>query len=253
MSGTARPSLIDVTGPDVEATKAFYSAVLGWRFDDGLDPTGHYSYALLDGAVVAGVRPAQPGIPPAWTLYLATEDAESTAKDVAALGGQVLYANKAPGQGYVLVLADPAGAVVGFWQPTIEWNFASGVPGSLVWSELSTPDPDASDSFYKRLTGVTQTQIGDGVDYDYSVWSPDGGQPLFGRAVQTEGAVHSHWLVHFGVDPAVGCDAVVDLATENGATVLLPPTNIPAGRLAVLADPAGATFAVIDNSTSEHS
>lgn len=252
MSGSAHPSLIDVTGTDVEATKAFYSAVLGWEFDDSLDPTGHYSYALLDGTVVAGVRPAQPGQPPAWTLYLTTDDIEGTATQATGLGGHVLYANEASGQGHVLVLADPTGAVVGFWQPTVEWSFASGRPGSLVWSELNTTDPAASDSFYEKLTGVAQTQIGDGESYDYSVWSPDRGQPVFGRAVRS-GEGPSHWLVHFGVDPAVGCDATVDRATGAGATVLLPPTDIPAGRLSVLADPAGATFAVIDNSTSEHS
>lgn len=243
------PSLVDVAAPDVSAAKAFYSAVLGWGFDDDLDPTGHYSYAVLDGAPVAGLRPAQPHQPPAWTLYLATDDAEATAKHAAVLGGTVIYRNEDPGQGHVLVLGDPSGAVIGFRQSTTDWSLATGLPGSLVWSELQTGDATAVDAFYAELTGVEQTQIGDGDTYDYSVWSLGAGQPVLGRAVVPPDSP-DHWLVHFGVDPSVGCDATVERARELGASVLLPPTDIPAGRLAVLADPAGAVFAVIDNSTA---
>ncbi len=50
------------------------------------------------------------------------------------------------------------------------------------------------------------------------------------------------WLVYFGVDDT---DAAAARATALGATVLAEPTDIPAGRFAVIADPTGAGFGII--------
>jgi hypothetical protein len=54
--------------------------------------------------------------------------------------------------------------------------------------------------------------------------------------------VPANWLVYFAV---TDCDATVAKATDLGATVLVPATDITPGRFAVLSDPAGAVFAVI--------
>jgi hypothetical protein len=53
--------------------------------------------------------------------------------------------------------------------------------------------------------------------------------------------VPAHWLAYFGT---ADCDATVDKATGLGAASMVGPTDIPAGRFAVLADPVGAMFAV---------
>jgi predicted enzyme related to lactoylglutathione lyase len=54
--------------------------------------------------------------------------------------------------------------------------------------------------------------------------------------------VPSHWLVYFAVDDT---DASVAKAQELGGSVRMPPMDVPVGRFAVVADPQGATFAVI--------
>ena len=46
------------------------------------------------------------------------------------------------------------------------------------------------------------------------------------------------------------CDATVAAATGLGATVIAGPMAIPAGRFAVLGDPAGAVFGVIALATT---
>jgi len=51
--------------------------------------------------------------------------------------------------------------------------------------------------------------------------------------------VPAHWSVTFGVDDA---DATAAKATELGGDVLVAPFDAPWVRMAVLADPAGATF-----------
>jgi predicted enzyme related to lactoylglutathione lyase len=54
--------------------------------------------------------------------------------------------------------------------------------------------------------------------------------------------VPSHWLVYFAVANA---DATLKKAQELGARVMSPAMDIPQGRFAVLTDPQGAAFAII--------
>ncbi|MGH3990819.1 MAG: VOC family protein, partial [Pseudonocardiaceae bacterium] len=54
--------------------------------------------------------------------------------------------------------------------------------------------------------------------------------------------VPSHWMAYFAVEDT---DAVAARAQELGATILVPPTDIPPGRFAVLNDPHGAAFSII--------
>jgi predicted enzyme related to lactoylglutathione lyase len=57
------------------------------------------------------------------------------------------------------------------------------------------------------------------------------------------GPVPPHWLIYFTVND---CDGDVARANRLGGKTVVPPMDIPSvGRFAVLADPAGATFAII--------
>jgi predicted enzyme related to lactoylglutathione lyase len=51
------------------------------------------------------------------------------------------------------------------------------------------------------------------------------------------------WGVYFAVDD---CDKAAEVAAANGGTVMQPPTDIPPGRMAVIVDPAGAVFNVLE-------
>ena len=79
-----------------------------------------------------------------------------------------------PGQGRVLIGVDPTGGVIGFWQPARPWMFRRIAPGSLYWAELDTWDGARADAFFAVLFGYQQRQIGDGIDVDYTTWSPHG-------------------------------------------------------------------------------
>jgi predicted enzyme related to lactoylglutathione lyase len=52
----------------------------------------------------------------------------------------------------------------------------------------------------------------------------------------------SHWLTYFAVDDT---DSTVDALIRAGGSVLMPPFDMMAGRIAVVQDPQGGTFAVI--------
>lgn len=54
--------------------------------------------------------------------------------------------------------------------------------------------------------------------------------------------VPSHWMAYFCVDD---CDEAAARVTEHGGTVLSEPTDFSMGRMAVVADPFGATFTLM--------
>jgi Predicted enzyme related to lactoylglutathione lyase len=54
--------------------------------------------------------------------------------------------------------------------------------------------------------------------------------------------VPAHWLVYFAVE---NTDAAVETVKSSGGGVSFGPIDIPAGRFAMLTDPHGAAFAVI--------
>ena len=59
---------------------------------------------------------------------------------------------------------------------------------------------------------------------------------------EQQAGIPANWLPYFAIDSA---DATVARTTELGGSVLLPAMDMPSGgRIAALADPQGAAFAV---------
>ncbi len=76
------PCWTDLQTTDVEAAKAFYGELFGWKFDDMPTPMGAtYSLALVGSETVAAIAPQPPmvaenNIPPMWSTYIAVDDAD---------------------------------------------------------------------------------------------------------------------------------------------------------------------------------
>lgn len=242
------PCWADVTAPDVEAAKRFYASVLGWEYSESGETYGNYVNCAKNGKGVAGISPPQPGsdAPPAWNLYLWSNDVAATAKSIEQGGGQVLMEPfEVPEMGRMTFAFDPGGAAFGVWEPIGHRGSALfGEPGALAWAELNARDTAAVDSFYPNLFGYEAEQVGDGT-FDYVVWKLDG-QPAAGRQ-KMEGeqwaGLPPHWMVYFGTDDA---DAAAQRVTESGGQVRVPPFDSAYGRITVVSDPNGATFSLID-------
>jgi uncharacterized protein len=244
---------IDVSSTDPAGSRDFYAGLWGWAYRIDRHPgRGHYATALCGGRPVAGLAgvavPA--GQPVAWTLYLASANIMHTAAMFARRGGRVLDGPAdVPGQGRVLIGADPTGGVIGFWQPTGWWMFHTADPGSLFWAELNTWDGARADKFFANLFGYRQQQIGDDIDVDYTTWS-GGGQTMLGRVQLNEDwadpHIPAHWMPYFAVDPQTGTDAAAGRVLELGGRVDIDPYDTELGRIARVTDPCGAAFALID-------
>jgi len=143
------------------------------------------------------------------------------------------------------VFADPQGAVFAVWQAG-EHKGAGVVnePGAFTWSELMTTDTDAAAAFYAAVFGwgVAASEM-DGM-LAYGEWQL-GGRVIGGmlpKPPTVPAEVPSSWNVYFAVEDT---DVAVSTAQRLGGSLLMPPTDIEPGRVAVLADPAGAVFQVI--------
>ena len=244
------PCWIDLGTPDQDAAGEFYGGLFGWDLheDENAEQTGGYRTAQIDGRAVGGVmKLMQEGQPPAWLTYIASDDADATVEKAREAGGAVIVEPMSVlDYGRMAVLADPTGAAFGIWQGGTNGGF--GVvkeTGAVNWNELNTRDPETAKSFYGSVFGWTfEDQEFEGTG-TYTVISLD--EEGFGGLIditdRVPPEVPAHWLVYFTVEDT---EATVAQAKGAGGEAVFGPTEIgKVGTLAVIKDPFGAIFAVI--------
>jgi predicted enzyme related to lactoylglutathione lyase len=237
-------------------TKAFYSGLFGWTFTDVPVGSTLYSQAYLDGVPVAGAiqTPIASGDhrQPAWLSFMSTPDVDATAALAVKNGARQLLAPRViPGRGKEAIYADPQGAVFGLL--TSERGDpadVSAAPGEWVWSALVASNPDQDAAFYQTL-------------FNYDVYElPSEGPTLhlilasdhFSRASangypEHVDNVHSHWMNFIRVDDTVASAAKVQ---KLGGSVLVEPhVDRHGGKVAIVADPSGAPFGLMELGVKE--
>jgi predicted enzyme related to lactoylglutathione lyase len=105
----------DLSTPDPERAKKFYSELFGWEMmKDPQDPSG-YIHIKNGEQFIGGIPPAEhrnPNAPPHWLLYFQVASAEASTSKAAQLGGKVLMPpRKMENVGTWSIVADPQGAV----------------------------------------------------------------------------------------------------------------------------------------------
>ena len=243
------PSWIDTWQPDAGAAAAFYAQLFGWEAER-TDP--RYVMCRLRGRDVAAVGAGDRGdAPAAWTTYVQVEDADGTVAKAIEAGGRVVAApfDSLEG-GRIAIFADPAGAVLGVWQPGAHRGArVVNEPGAWAMSVLLCDDPEPARAFYGAVFGwgAEPFALGDSEGTLWRLRGYVGGEPAqpvprdvvavmapaFGRPAA--------WAVNFWVDDA---DATTARARQLGGTVVAGPFDTPISRDAVIADPAGAVFSV---------
>ncbi|MDK1472223.1 VOC family protein [Streptomyces sp. 549] len=254
MSGRAEgvPCWADAVLPDLEAGRKFYGELFGWTFQQAAPEYGGYTQAESDGRLVAALSPPMPGadMPAAWTVYLASSDADAAAARITDQGGQVLQEPMTVGDfGRMLIAQPPGGGVFGVWQPGTHQGFQrEGEPNSYIWTEVLTREPEAVDTFFETVFPFRGAQLDDDT-VDYRIWETDGEQ-VAGRMRMTDefpDELPAHLAVYFAVSD---CDAAIETVRRLGGTVEFGPADTPYGRLASVADPQGARFHVVDPATT---
>jgi hypothetical protein len=229
--GEGVPCWVDAQLSDVEAGKRFYGELFGWTFEALFGST---VLARLGGEPVATLAQKADGrLPTVWTVYFATPDAEALTRRITAAGGQVVMApTPVEDLGTAALAADPGGAVFGLWQPGSHQGFGRRhVPGTFVWAELYTRDTAAANAFYGGL-------------FHDALFGTDT-EPDFGRAEVSEvfpAEMPPHFLSHFRV---ADLDDALGAVQRLGGRIQAPPFETSYGRVAVVTDNQGASFALL--------
>lgn len=236
------PCWFDMTVPSRETAMGFYGSVLDWTFDGDF-----YTLCQVRGKPVAGIaEPAPDAAAPEqsnWTVYLATDDCAAALRRVTEAGGRVVKEPQDAMVGWMAIGQDTTGGIFALWQGReLSGSQVVDEHGAPCWSEVTTADLPATVRFYQQIFDY-QAQPRE--DLPYTVLSSDG-EPVagvFAGAEQRTHEGHGAWLAYFRV---ADVETAASRAAEHGGRVLSQPEETEFGRTAILADPFGAPFAVIE-------
>ncbi len=122
--------------------------------------------------------------------------------------------------------------------------YTPSTTGKPCWYELGTTDLDAATTFYESVLGwnVQKTPM---PDMDYRLANDSDGHGCAGMMslADQQDAPPPNWLFYLEVGDA---DAVAQQITSLGGSVVQAPADIPGtGRFAVVTDPQGAFFGIL--------
>jgi predicted enzyme related to lactoylglutathione lyase len=154
-------------------------------------------------------------------------------------------------RGRQCVLSDPEGAVFAILASS------SGdapdylpVSGEWIWSSLHAKDAGAAAAFYQELFGYDVFELPSDDDSEHLILSTDdyaraSANSLPGGSTRR----HPHWLNFVRVDHAAEMTAKV--IAMGGRVLVQPRADRHGGMVAVVADPAGAPFGLMEWTDSD--
>ncbi len=280
-SGEHQPGRVvwmDLVIPSLPAEERFYTSLLGWSFRQlsaGQEP---YALAMLNGQPVASLiqrqLPRNGQRAPAWLGFLSAHDLDAATRMALAQGARQLAPVRIyPRRGRQVLLEDPQGVVFGLVSATGgDPPDTLALPGQWIWSALFTGDPDNEAAFYQKVFGYDVYDLTDQSDQARAATDPNAQRPA--AATASTGAIEhlqlasagyarasvngvpqeqaqrpARWLHFVRVEDAAASAAK---AQSLGARVLVQPrADREGGRVAVIADPAGALLGLMQWSDSD--
>jgi predicted enzyme related to lactoylglutathione lyase len=242
----------DLVTPDVQVAKKFYGALFGWTFKDISTGERDYSVAYSADEPIAGLieRSMKPGEQRQsnWLIFISVKDVGRAQKTTLSHGGKVLTPDRMYRQrGRQAVFADPQGAVFAVLQSSSgDPKDELADPGEWIWSSLVSHDANAEAAFYQDLFGY---QVFDPRDDDQNEEHLVLADDHFARAScntlpAAATGLHAHWL-HFARVLSTR-DAVAKVESLGGKVLVTPHEDRHGGLVAVVADPAGAPFGLLE-------
>jgi uncharacterized protein len=182
-------------------------------------------------------------VTPAWLPYVSVASAAATVKKAKAAGGKIIVKPMKVPEGTLAVIQDPAGAAIGLWQAGSHIGATiSDTPGTVCWQDLNTPNPGAAAKFYAKVFGWKWAAKDFGGN-EYSTFML-GKQAECGMWPAPLKKIPPGWVTHWQV---ADCAKTVAKVKRLGGRVVKATTEIPGVcRFAVLKDPTGAVFGILE-------
>ena len=173
--------------------------------------------------------------------YLSVTDVDTTYKAALAAGAKSLSAPQDYGSaGRSATISDPTGGVFSLWRGAQATRPRSTTPpGGFVWNELATADEKMALAFYEKVFGFTHDEM------DWAT-APTTSSSRARRGAPACSRPRTRRCRRCGCRTSPSRIAGADQARSLGATLLVPPSDIPGvGRFAVFNDPQGASIAIL--------
>ena len=247
---------VELVTPDLAVAKQFYAGLFGWTYRDIQAGGTEYAEAFLDGRPVAGLIhkdvPAGEHRQPAWLSFFAVSDVDAAKKIALQNGAKVLFEpHDIPDRGKEAVFRDPQGAVfVVLASSSGDPPDVLAAPGEWIWSSLITSDPDTDAAFYQKLFNYEVFELSAKPDAQHLLLASDNYARASANTLPANRPkLHPHWLNYVRVEDAAKMAAKV--VALGGRVLVEPRVDRQGGKVAVVADPLGAPFGLLEWPDSE--
>lgn len=238
---------INIISPDLDGTRAFFSALLGWTFPE---MPGMGYLIEVDGRRQGGLFDLRspgnpPGQQPVIGVMVRVTDADAMAARMNALGGSALAPMDIGTNGRMVVGHDPSGANIDLWEVrSASTSDVDGtVHGAMSWFEQVSDDLVRDTRFYCELFGWS-FEIMKMPGFDYVIFK-QGDAFVAGMMARTPemGDVKPFWCTYFTVDDV---ERAAEQAEALGGTLAMPISEAPGvGRFCGIISPQGVGFCVM--------
>jgi predicted enzyme related to lactoylglutathione lyase len=236
--------------PDVERAEAFYGKLLGWKFRKMGTGDSAYTLAYLGDEPMAGiVRVGAKGSElkqARWIGFISVPDVSKAQRLVVSEGGKVLVgARSLPKRGDLAIFADREGAIFGVMSSSsgdVE-DFLSEI-GDWIWAQFLSREGDKAATFYSSVGGssVLEAPKPDGAKR-WLLVSQGYARASIVEIPRDRADARPGWLGYIRV---ADVGSTVALAQRLDGRVLIEPrADLFDGKVALIADPNGALFGVL--------
>lgn len=241
---------VELVTPDLAASKQFYTALFGWTFHDVRANGTEYAEASIEGRPVAGLVyravPSGEHRQPAWLTFIAVRDVDAVRKTAMQHGAKVLLEpHDVPNRGREAVFADPQGAVFAVLASSSgDPPDVVAAPGEWIWSSLLASDADGDAAFYQALFNYEVFDLPSENDAAHLMFASDNYARASANSLSGKLAgARPHWLNYVRVEDVTNVAAKV--ASLGGRILVAPHLDRHGGMIAVVADPFGAPFGLL--------
>ena len=240
----------DLVTPDVERAEAFYGKLFGWTFRKIGDGDSVYTLAYLGeepmGGMVRLTEKSGEHKQARWIGFISVPDVSEAQRLVVSQGGKVLVsARSLPKRGDLAVFADREGAIFGVLSSSsgdVE-DFLTEI-GDWIWVQFLSRDGEKAAAFYASIGGsrVLDAPKPDGAKR-WLLASQGYARASIVEVPPNQPGARPGWLGYIRV---ADVGATVSLVQQLGGRILVAPRpNLFEGKVALMADPNGAVFGVL--------
>ncbi len=112
---------VELNTTSIPKAKAFYGELFDWKLKDLPSPTPGGDYTMIKVGKGTGggmMKQMIPGASSAWLPYVAVKDIDAATKKAKKLRAKIVKdVTEVEGMGWLSILIDPTGAMLGLWEP----------------------------------------------------------------------------------------------------------------------------------------